>query len=155
MNHGLKWKLIAVFLLVFIAGGMAGGFIGVAHAHHRFFERTPTKLNERMRRHLRVQLRLNHEQLAKISPIIDKTAVQLGEIQRTTSERVRDTIAQEHREMSAYLTEEQRARLKQLEARPRRWPLFHGPRRSPAQPREPRPATPEATITAFSPPITR
>jgi hypothetical protein len=137
MNHGLKWKLIAVLLLVFIAGGMAGAFIGAAQVRHRFFHPQSTTLSERMRRHLRVQLHLNKEQLANISPIIDKAAAQLGEIQRNTGERVRETIAQEHREIAPYLSDEQRIKLKELEARPYHWQPFRAPRRSPPQQQQP------------------
>lgn len=133
MNRGLKWKLVAGFALVFLAGGTTGALIGASHARHLFFQPQPTMLSERMRRHLRMELRLTKEQIAKISPIVDKAAAQLGEIQRSTGERVHETIAQEHREIAPYLTDEQRARLQELEARPRRWHPFRGPRRSPAQ----------------------
>ncbi|MFN2541885.1 MAG: hypothetical protein ABR514_06935 [Chthoniobacterales bacterium] len=137
MNRAFKWKLIAVLLLVFIAGGMAGTFIGAAQVRHLFFHPQSTTLSDRMRRHLRVQLHLNKEQLANISPIIDKAAEQLGEIQRNTSERVRETIAQEHRDIAPYLTDEQRAKLKELEARPHHWQPFRGPRRTPPQQPQP------------------
>ena len=155
MNQTLKWKLIAVFLLVFLAGGMAGAFIGASHAHQRFLHPQPGVLGERMRRHLRVHLRLTEEQVAKISPVVDKTAAQLGEIQRGTAEHVRDAIAEEHRQIAPYLSDEQRVRLKALEARPRRWPLFHGPRHAAAQRRELEPENPEPTATAFAPPTRR
>jgi hypothetical protein len=154
MNQGLKWKLLAILLLVFIAGGMAGAFIAAAQVRHRFFHPPATMLNERMRRHLRAQLHLNQEQLANISPIIDKTAGQLEEIQRATAERVREAIAQEHREIAPYLSDEQRAKLKELEARPHRRQPFRGPRRSPGQQRELK-GTPEMTATAFSQPTDR
>ena len=36
MNRVLKWKLLGGFALVFIAGGMAGAFVGAAHARHSF-----------------------------------------------------------------------------------------------------------------------
>ena len=131
--NGLKWKLLAGFALVFVAGGMTGAFVGASHARHLFFQAQPTMLGDRMRRHLSVQLHLSKEQMAQISPIVDKTAAQLADIHRTTGEQVRDTIAQEHRAIAPYLTDEQRAKLKQLEARPRHWQPFRGSRRSPAQ----------------------
>ena len=136
MNRGLKWKLIAGFALVFAAGGLTGALIGASHARHLFFDPRPALLSERMRHHLRVQLHLTKEQVAKISPIVDKTAAELGEIQRNTGQRVHETIAQEHREIAPYLTDEQRAKLQELDSRPRHWHGFRGPRRSPAQKRE-------------------
>ena len=136
MNRGLKWKLIAGFALVFIAGGMTGALVGASHARHLFFQPQPTVLSERMRRHLRMHLHLTNEQVAKISPMVDKAAAQLGEIQRSTGERVHETVAEEHREIAAYLTDEQRVKLQELDSRPHRWQPFRGPRRSPAQKRE-------------------
>ena len=133
MNRGLKWKLVAGFALVFLAGGTTGAFIGASHARHLFFQPQPTMLSERMRRHLRLELRLTKEQVTQISPIIDKAAAQLGEIQLSTGERVHETIAQEHREIQAYLNDDQRARLQELDSRPRRWQPFRRAWHSPAQ----------------------
>src|SRR5439155_17278275 len=69
------------------------------------------------------------EQVAKISPIIDKTAVQLRDIQRETGRRVHETMAETHRQMAANLTDEQRQKLQQIEERHRRWRhgRFHEP----------------------------
>jgi Spy/CpxP family protein refolding chaperone len=136
MNRGLKWKLIAGFALVFVAGGITGAFIGASHARHFFFEPHPKLLSERMRHHLRAQLGLSKEQVAKISPIVDKAAAELGEIQRSTGQRVHETIAQEHSEIAVYLTDEQRAKLQELDSRSRHWQGFRGLRRSPPQKRE-------------------
>ena len=40
-NGGLKWKLIAGFVLVFIAGAMTGVFCAAFYAHHFFGEMHP------------------------------------------------------------------------------------------------------------------
>ena len=37
MNRSLQWKLVAGFVLVFMAGGITGAFVGVAYARHHFF----------------------------------------------------------------------------------------------------------------------
>ena len=68
------------------------------------------------------------EQVAKISPIIDKTASQLSEIRGDTGRRVRDVIIESHREIAQYLTPEQQQRLKQMEEHRRHWmQQHHGP----------------------------
>ena len=121
MNRALKWKLIVGFVLVFLAGGMTGAFITASQARHLFFGPYHGVMSDRIRNRLRVQLRLTDDQLAKISPIIDKTAAQLDTIRMETGRRVRETIAEAHREMAADLTPEQRAKLQQMEARHRRW----------------------------------
>jgi Spy/CpxP family protein refolding chaperone len=140
MNRALKWKLIVGFLLVFVAGGMTGAFLGASHARHLFFAQPHRgMISQRMRDHYRAKLNLTPEQVAKISPIIDKAAAQLEEIRGTTGRRVHETIAEAHREMAADLTEEQRAKLQEIEARHRRW--HH-------QAREPRESTPPEPETS-------
>jgi Spy/CpxP family protein refolding chaperone len=131
MNPALKWKLIVGFVLVFLAGGMTGAFFGASHARHLFFGPPSKIMSERMRNRLRWQLHLTDEQVAKISPIIDKTAVQLQEIRRSTGLRVHETIAEAHREMAADLTPEQRVKLQEMEARHQHWRGFHKGQPSP------------------------
>ena len=122
MNQALKWKLIAGFILVFVAGGISGAFLGGLYARHLFFGfHHPEQIGARMKERLRTELNLTPEQVAKISPIIDKTAVQLRDIRRETGRRVHETIAESHRQMAANLTEEQRQKLQQIEERHRRW----------------------------------
>jgi Spy/CpxP family protein refolding chaperone len=122
MNRALQWKLIAGFLLVFIAGGTTGAFFGASHARHLFFEPPRRALmSERMRERLRSQLDLTPEQVAKISPIIDRTAAQLEQVRQETGEHVRQLIDNAHQEIAANLTEAQRAKLKKMETRYRHW----------------------------------
>src|SRR5437870_8391172 len=122
MNQALKWKLIAGFILVFVAGGISGAFLGGLYARHLFFGfHQPEQIGARMKERLRAELNLTPEQVAKISPIIDKTAVQFKEIRRETARRVHETIAEAHRQMAVNLTDEQRQKLQQIEARHRRW----------------------------------
>src|SRR6266702_6104403 len=122
MNRALQWKLIGGFLLVFIAGGITGAFFGGLHARHLFFEfHHPELIAARMKERLRTELNLTPEQVAKISPIIDKTTLQLRDIRRDTARRVHETIAEAHRQMATNLTDEQRQKLQQIQERHRRW----------------------------------
>ncbi|HYR21708.1 MAG TPA: hypothetical protein VEP30_02125 [Chthoniobacterales bacterium] len=126
MNSALKWKLIAGFLLVFIAGGATGVFVTMAIGHHFMFGPHPHGFAaQAMKNRLQWQLRLTDEQMAKISPIIDKTGTQLEQIRGDTGRHVRDTMVQAHREIAPILTPEQQQRLKQVEERHRRWFQHH------------------------------
>jgi len=126
MNQALRWKLIAGFILVFVAGGISGVFLGGLYARHLFFGfHHPEQIGARMKERLRTELNLTPEQVAKISPIIDKTAVQLRDIQRETGRRVHETMAETHRQMAANLTDEQRQKLQQIQERHRRWRHRH------------------------------
>lgn len=118
MNRALQWKLIAGFVLVFLAGGITGAFVGARHVRDKFFH-SPHRayLKDRMGERLRVQLKLTPEQIEKVSPIIDRASTQLEEIRIETAQRVHRTMAEAHREMAGSLTEEQRKKLQQIELR--------------------------------------
>jgi len=122
MNRALQWKLIAGFLLVFVAGVISGAFLGGMYAQHHFFRlHHPELIGARMKERLRAELNLTPEQVTKISPIIDKAAMQLRDIRRETARRVHETIAEAHRQMAVNLTDEQRQKLQQIEERHRHW----------------------------------
>ena len=122
MNQGLKWKLIAGFILVFVAGGISGAYLGGLYARHLLIGfHQPERIGARMKERLRAELNLTPEQVAKISPIIDKMAGQLREIRQETAGRVHETIAKAHRQMAVNLTDEQRQKLQQIEEQHRRW----------------------------------
>jgi Spy/CpxP family protein refolding chaperone len=133
MNRALQWKLVAGFLLVFLAGGVTGAFVGGSYARHHFFElRHPERIGGRMKQRLRAELNLTQEQVAKISPIIDSTTARLRNIRRDTGRRVHEVIADAHRQMAVNLTDEQRQKLQQMEERHRRW-RHHRLREPPAE----------------------
>jgi Spy/CpxP family protein refolding chaperone len=134
MNGALKWKLVAGFVLVFVAGGIGGATLGGLYARHLFFEiHRPGSVGDRMKERLRTELRLTPEQVTKVWPIVDKTAAQLQEIRRDTGRRVHEIMAEAHKEIAANLTDEQRQKLQQIEERHRRWRHRHGPHEFPAE----------------------
>src|SRR2546430_15295429 len=95
MKSALKWKLIAGFLLVFVAGGITGMALGGLYARHLFFEfHHPRLVGVRMKERLRTELSLPPEPVAKVSPIVDKTAAQLQEIRPDTGRRAPATPAE-------------------------------------------------------------
>ena len=127
MNRALKWKLIAGFLLVFLAGGLTGAFLGASHVRHFFFKHHHRgDIGERMRERLRRELDLTPEQVAKISPILDRAAAQLQQMRRDSGQRVREILDETHRQIAPTLTDEQRQKLKRMKERHRR--RHHGRR---------------------------
>jgi Spy/CpxP family protein refolding chaperone len=138
MNEALKWKLVAGFLLVFVAGGITGMALGGLYARHLFFEfHHPRLVGTRMKERLRTELSLTPEQVAKISPIVDKAAAQLQDVRRDTRRRVHEIMTQAHQETAVNLTDGQRQKLEQMRERHRkhRHHRFH----------EPAPESPAAT----------
>jgi len=135
MNRALKWKLIAGFLLVFLAGGLTGAFVGASHVRHFFFKfHHRGDIGERMRERLRRELDLTPEQVAKISPILDRAAAQLQQMRRDSGQRVREILNETHRQIAPNLTDEQREKLKQIEERHRRRHHHRWPREPTAEP---------------------
>jgi gas vesicle protein len=127
MNAALKWKLIAGFSLVFVAGGLTGGFVGATHARH-FFLGPPHShgLPDRLRERLQRQLELTPDQIGKISPIIDQTASKLESIRFETAQRVRATLEESHRQIAPELTPDQRVKLEEIELSHKKRMLHHG-----------------------------
>ena len=115
MNRALKWKLIAGFLLVFLAGGVTGAYVAAKTARHYMFAVSHHGLAaQRMRERLQTQLDLTPEQAAKITPAVDKAAAQLEDIRKDTARRVRATFDEVHRQIGNDLTPAQRAKLEQM-----------------------------------------
>jgi Spy/CpxP family protein refolding chaperone len=137
MNSALKWKLIAGFLLVFVAGGVTGAFVAAAVTRH-FISIHHGMAAERMRARLQAELNLTPEQMKKISPVIDRTGVQLEQIRMETARKVHDTFAEAHQQISADLTPEQRTKLEQLRRRHQRW-LRHAHKREAGELESPTP----------------
>ena len=126
MNRALKWKLIAGFLLVFIAGCATGVFVTMTIGHQFMFGHPHGMVAQSMKNRLRWQLHLTDDQMSKISPIVEKTATQLEQIRGDTGKRVREIITDSHREISQYLTPEQQERLKQMEQHRQHWMQHRG-----------------------------
>ena len=121
MNRGLKWKLIAGFLLVFLAGGLTGVFVGASHTRHCFLKfHHRGDISERMRERLRKELDLTPEQVTKISPILDRAAAQLQQMRRDTGQRVREILDETHRQIAPTLRDEQPQKLQRMKERHRR-----------------------------------
>jgi len=118
MNHALKWKLIAGFLLVFVAGGLTGAFVAATTARNYFFAASHHAVAaQRMRERLKAELNLTPEQVEKISPVIDKTAARLEQIRKETAHRVRETFGELHSQIAADLTPEQKVKFEQMRER--------------------------------------
>ena len=116
MNANLKWKLVAGFILVFLAGCATGAFFAASHSHHlrkAAFHRS--SLADRMRHRIQAQLDLTPAQIEKIGPIFDQAASELQKIRSETGAQVRQVMAETERALAPELTPEQRKKLEQIE----------------------------------------
>jgi len=127
MNRALKWKLTAGFILAFVAGAVTGAAVGGMHARHVFFEfHHPELIGVKMKEQFRSELDLTPDQVARISPIIDKTAADLQKVRCDTGGRVREIWMEAHQQIAANLTDEQRQKLRQMKERHHQWRHRHG-----------------------------
>ena len=127
MNRALKWKLTAGFILAFVAGAVTGAAVGGMHARHVFFEfHHPELIGVKMKEQFRSELDLTPDQVARISPIIDKTAAELQKVRCDTGGRVREIWMEAHQQIAANLTDEQRQKLLQMKERHHQWRHRHG-----------------------------
>ena len=127
MNDALKWKLAFAFLLVFVAGAATGSFFGLHHLRRHVILGPPHSgdVKERMQEHFRRALDLTADQEKKVGPIVESTSAKLETIRVETAERVRTVMEESKREIAPLLTPEQQQRLKDMEARHRRWLQHH------------------------------
>lgn len=139
MTASLKAKLIAGFILAFLAGGAAGGYFAFQKAprwradygHH------PHLLTERLRDRVIGRLDLSPEQRARIEPILGRASKQLQQIRVETGGKVRQVMAETNRALQPELTDAQRARLREIqEAERERKGMRKGPRRHRTRPGE-------------------
>lgn len=117
MSTSLTAKLIAGFVLAFLAGGAAGGYFTFRHAQQLRFHygHPPHLLTERLRDRVRGQLALTPEQLARIEPILDRASKQLQAIRIETGGKVRQVMTETNRALQPELTDAQRDRLQQIQ----------------------------------------
>ena len=142
MNGALKWRFAFAFLLVFVAGGMTGMFLGlhVLHPHVMLGPPHSGDVPDRMREHLRRTLGLTAEQEKKVGPIVDATSARLESIRVETAERVRNVMEDSKKDIAPLLTPEQQTKLDKLESEHRRIMMHHG--FAPAPPPKDKPPTP-------------
>lgn len=117
MTASFKAKLIAGFVLAFLAGGAAGAFFTFHQARHwrSDYGRQPHRLTERLRDRLNGELDLTSQQLAKIEPILDRAGKQLQEIRVQTGAEVRRVMAETNQALTPLLSDAQREKLARIE----------------------------------------
>jgi Spy/CpxP family protein refolding chaperone len=120
MTNSLRWKLIAAFVLVFLAGAIAGQLLVIPRMHRMFPGHMHSDaLKEHMREHLQRELNLTSQQLEQMAPIIDRTAAKLEAIRVETNQKVGETFAEQRQQFASFLTPEQQEKLQTMEHRHR------------------------------------
>ncbi|MGH8094987.1 MAG: hypothetical protein ACREIF_16190 [Chthoniobacterales bacterium] len=121
MNASLKGKLIAGFILAFLAGGATGAFFTFHQTRHwrPDFSRHSHSVVERMRERIQSQLDLTPDQVAKIGPILDHSVSELQQIRAETGARVRQVMNETNQALKPLLSDAQRSKLEKIEKKAR------------------------------------
>ena len=118
MSRPLRWKLIAGFLLVFVAGLVLGVLLGADQMRkHRLDYAHHGVLAEKLRNRMQSRLDLTPEQVKQTAPIFDATARQLEQIRIETTQHVHAAFEEADRKLAPQLTAEQRLKMENLEAK--------------------------------------
>lgn len=109
------WQVILVFIGIFIAGGVAGGFVALRVLHDKYVNRpVPEEWAPRHLKRLNDRLDLTPEQQDQIRPIVRRHMEQLNRIRNRTVEETKTVVEDMQREVSNKLTPDQRTKFEQM-----------------------------------------
>jgi Spy/CpxP family protein refolding chaperone len=117
-----RTKISIYLALIFIAGAIAGGAVVMSSpetfAMRRHSPRPPHGSPEDFANHvwnrLKERLRLTDDQVAKIEPVFRAGFSEVRAIQDKSLEEVEAAIRKNHAEISAFLSDEQKAELQKM-----------------------------------------
>jgi DNA anti-recombination protein RmuC len=116
MSPFSQWKTIGYAAAIFATGAISGGALGVYEAKSHLFE--PQRKQEialHIMKRLQTRLNLTPDQSAKIQPIVDNVATELGSIHADVAQRVNKIFDDSYAQVSAILTPDQRKELDKME----------------------------------------
>ncbi len=116
MNALTPGKVIACLALVFIAGGSAGAFLTLKNTRPR--ETQPASVEKachRLQDRFVSRLQLTPEQVKKLQPVFDETAMQLRSAHARAMQEGDAIIRKAQTQIAAELTPEQKVKLDQFD----------------------------------------
>jgi Spy/CpxP family protein refolding chaperone len=118
MNELMRWRMFAYMLALFIAGAISGAAVmsRMAAGSQTLKVGRTGEIEGIIKQKLILNLDLTPEQQAKFEPLVKKTSEELEASHLDCLKRVCDSLDKMHEQMKPDLTEEQRERMKQVEA---------------------------------------
>ena len=129
MNKLTRRSAIFYLVLVFIAGMIAGGAGRYYYAKKAGFRPPPPprgSFEEFIMGKLTEELNLTTNQAALIAPIVRTNFATMDVIRKETEERMNEVFTRMNEEMGLHLTEEQKAKLAEMEKGRREFSRGHG-----------------------------
>lgn len=140
---GKPWKLILLLAGIFVAGGVAGGFVTLKYLHNTMRERgAPEHWGPARLKMLADRLDLSRDQVERLKPIVRRDVEDLSRLRQQSFSETRRILERMEKDIAAVLTPEQKRKFEQLsrEMRERARRMFEqrrGERREGRESREP------------------
>jgi Spy/CpxP family protein refolding chaperone len=116
MNKSRALRIVLYAALIFLAGAITGALVAPMVGRHFMRLPDPHQFSRLMLSHLRSGLDLTAGQEEKIKPLVEKTCADMEAIHHETMQRVVDRLNLTSEKISAFLTPEQKVKLKKMEA---------------------------------------
>jgi Spy/CpxP family protein refolding chaperone len=118
--NGSPFKLILLLLGIFVAGGVAGGFLTLQYAQGKVRERgAPEHWGMSRLKLLEKRLELTEAQKDKLKPIIKRDTEELARLRQAGFADARRILQRMDADIAAILTAEQKTKFEQLNAEAR------------------------------------
>lgn len=140
---GSPFKLILLLVGIFLAGGVAGGFVTLQYVQTKVRERAaPERWGPERLRSLEKRLDLTEAQKKQLEPIIRRDTEELGKLRQSGFTEARRILQRMDADIAAVLTPEQRVKFEQFNAEVRERMKRANERRERGERREGRPPGP-------------
>lgn len=112
MSMNKPWKVVLVFVGVFVAGAIAGGPLAMWVQNYRH-ERRPPFVDRTMERYER-ELQISEAQRGKIWPVLLRAQTEWRALREENVRKMSEVIDRMHAEVAAELTPEQQTKLEKM-----------------------------------------
>lgn len=109
------WKLVLLLTGIFLAGGVAGGFVTLEVGKNMLRKRlAPENWGPARLKKLEEQLNLTPEQIERLKPIVRRDVEDMNRLRQQGFQETRRILERMERDIAAVLTPEQKAKFEKL-----------------------------------------
>lgn len=109
------WKLVLLLTGIFLAGGVAGGFVTLEVGKNMLWKRlAPENWGPARLKKLEGQLNLTPEQIERLKPIVRRDVDELNRLRQQGFQETRRILERMEKDIAEVLTPEQRAKFEKI-----------------------------------------
>lgn len=148
MNGITKGKAVVYLAAIFVAGLLAGGFMGFGFGRRASVRPpSPRIMSAHILNLLKSELKLTDDQMARITPLVEQTSAEIRAIHESSGKSVLALIHKCDQQIGTFLDDEQKKKLAQMqkqreESFDKSFKSGHGRRAPPLPDRGPPPQRP-------------